>query len=144
MFEYHKQIVRRLVEEGWNQGNVAVFDELIALNFTSFDPNNALVIDRESYKTWTLLLRQAFPDLHVTIIDMLAEMEKVAKHWKMSGIHQAEYLGVPASHHRVEIEGITLYFLHGDKIQRCIWSYDALGFFTQIGMFPELRIPTKS
>ena len=71
--EDNKAIVRRFIEEGWNQGNVALFDELTAPNWTYHDPSFPNVRSLEDYKRWTTETRSAFPDMYSTIEDMIAE-----------------------------------------------------------------------
>ncbi len=63
--EKNKAIVRRLWEEVWNQNNLDVCDEI-------FDAEYA-----EHEKGFAPVLRRAFPDLHFTIEDMIAENDKL-------------------------------------------------------------------
>src|SRR5260370_22038287 len=76
--EDNKAFVRRFIEEGWNQGNVAVFDELFAPNFIFHEPAFPQVRTREDGKRWLIQSRSAFPDLHLTVDDMIAEGDQVA------------------------------------------------------------------
>ena len=55
--EENKATVRRLTEEGWNQGNVAVFDELTAPNWVYHDPVVPDVRTLEDYKRFVTLRR---------------------------------------------------------------------------------------
>jgi predicted ester cyclase len=71
--EENKATVRRSIEEGWNQGHVAVFDELNAPNFIYHDPGAPDALTTEDYKRWVTETRNAFPDLHFTMEDLIAE-----------------------------------------------------------------------
>src|SRR5689334_4004098 len=75
--EENKATVRRLTEEVWNQGNVAVFDEFNAPNFIYHDPGAPDVRSIEDYKRWITENRSVFPDLHFTIEDLIAEGDQV-------------------------------------------------------------------
>src|SRR5260221_7569773 len=75
--EENKATVRRLIEEVWNQGNLAVFDELYAPNFIFHDPNLPHVRTREDDKRWITETLNAYPDLHMTSEDMIAEGDRV-------------------------------------------------------------------
>ncbi|MCB0144029.1 MAG: ester cyclase, partial [Caldilineaceae bacterium] len=63
--ETNKAIVRRLWEEVWNQGNLSVCDEIFDADYAAHE------------KGFVPVLRAAFPDLHFTIEDMIAEDDKV-------------------------------------------------------------------
>src|SRR5690242_7291110 len=75
--EENKATVRRLTEEGWNQGNLAVFDELNAPIFIYHDPGAPDVRTIEDYKRWVTENRSVFPDLHFTIEDLIAEGDQL-------------------------------------------------------------------
>ena len=65
------------------------------------DPNNPDVTDRTSYKRWAAAARAAFPDLTVTINDLIAEDDRVAKLWSLTATHKGEYLGIAPTGRRV-------------------------------------------
>jgi len=71
--EENKALARRLIEEAWNQGNLAVVDELLAPDHV---PHHSLIGQQppscELYKQFILRTRAAFPDLHATIEDQIA------------------------------------------------------------------------
>ena len=69
--EEQKAIVRREIEEGWNKGNLAVFDELLAPDFTYRDLSNPTLHDRAGYRKLASTLRTASPDIHYTIEELL-------------------------------------------------------------------------
>jgi len=75
--EDNKATVRRWIEEGGNQGNVAVFDELSAPNWVYHDPNFPDAHTLADYKRSITEARSAFPDFHTTIEDLIAEGDKV-------------------------------------------------------------------
>src|SRR5260370_37813422 len=77
--EDNKATVRRFTEEGWNQGNVAVFDELNAPNWVYHDPGFPDVRTLEDYKSWVTETRGAFPHLHITIEELIAERDQVGR-----------------------------------------------------------------
>ena len=91
----NKEIVQRDAEEVWNQGNLAVADESFAPNFRHDDPLLGGVTDLDGYKAWVVEALAAFPDFHVTIDDMIAEGDKVATRWTVTGTHEGEYMGIP-------------------------------------------------
>lgn len=138
MSEYNKDIIRRVVEEIWNQGNLDLMDELFADNYKNTDPANPQSHDLASLKIWAAMIRNAFPDFHVAIEDMIAEQDRVAKRFIVHGTHQGDFFGIPASGKMIAMTGITCYRLQAGKIIECVWSYDMLGLLQQLGVVPEL------
>jgi predicted SnoaL-like aldol condensation-catalyzing enzyme len=72
----NKAMDRRFVEEGWNQGNTTVFDELLAANYIAHDPTGP-IDGPEGFKQFYATYRTAFPDTHLTIEDQIAEGDRV-------------------------------------------------------------------
>ena len=74
MSEHNKAIVRRLFAELWNNGNLSVADEVFAPNYAHYDPSTPdFGRGPGSEKKRAALYRTAFPDLHLTIEDVIAE-----------------------------------------------------------------------
>jgi predicted ester cyclase len=76
MSEENKAIVRRWVE-AFNEGNVDAVDELVTDFYVRHDPNSPEVRGPEEEKQLIAMYRSAFPDLHFTVEDMVAEGDKV-------------------------------------------------------------------
>jgi SnoaL-like polyketide cyclase len=83
--EENKQFVRRLVEEAAGHGNADILKGMADAEFA------------EVAKRWVNPLRAAFPDFELEIVDLIAEGPKVAGHFRCSGTHRGEWLGVPAT-----------------------------------------------
>lgn len=131
-----KAIVRRDVEEFWNARNLAKVDEFFAPIYVNHEPNAPQVRDLAAFKQYAAALFAAFPDLHVTIEDMVAEGDQVAKRYSITGTHRGEWLGLPPTGKPATITGITIYRIADGKIVECWWSYDALGMLQQLGVIP--------
>ncbi len=116
-----------MADEIWNQGNLAVADELFANDFVNHDPNPGAAADLESCKGWVLKWRAAFPDYHVEVHDLIAEGDKVGARYTVTGTHQGELFGVAASEIQVTMKGINIYRLDHGKIAEVHRSYDLLG-----------------
>ncbi|NJE08836.1 ester cyclase [Thermococcus sp. M39] len=130
------KIIERLVEEFWNQGNLAVADELLTPDFVNHDPVNPEVTNLEAYKQWASVMHKAFPDFHVTVEDTIVEGDKVVKRWTVTGTQKGEIMGIPPTGKQINIQGIAIYRFAGDKIAEIWWGYDALGMLGQLGAFP--------
>ena len=136
--EENKNVTRRFLKEVFEGGNLELVDELFAPDYVLHDPFvPEEVRGPEGIKQFVSMYRNAFPDAHITIEDLLAEGDKVVVRWTARGTHQGELMGVPPSGNRVEISGIAIYRVSGGKIEETWSSYDALGIMQQIGAVPE-------
>jgi steroid delta-isomerase-like uncharacterized protein len=134
----NKDISRRADEELFNRGDLSIADELFASNFVYHDPvSHEEWRGPESVKSYATMLRVAFPDLHQTIEEQIAEGDKVAYRWTARGTHQGEFMGIAPTGNRVEMTGISIARLIDGKIEEIWENYDALGMMQQLGIVPS-------
>jgi predicted ester cyclase len=91
--EANKASVRRYLDEVFHGRDPAVVDELVAPNFIHHDPVNPLH-GPAGLKQYQAVLFAAFPDLRLSIDDMVAEGDKVAVRYTVTGTHLAELAGI--------------------------------------------------
>jgi predicted ester cyclase len=135
--EQNKEVVRRVLEEFWHQGNERVLDELFAQDYVNHDLSNPEVRGLEQYKEWARGIRALWsagiPDWRVTIEDLVAEGDRVAKRWVLRGTHTGEMLGAAPTGRRVEMRAMTLYRISGGKVREIHWNYALFGVLQQVG-----------
>jgi steroid delta-isomerase-like uncharacterized protein len=102
MSEENKSVVRRWVE-AFNEGNIDAVDELLTDSYVRHDPNSPEVRGPEEEKGLIAMYRSAFPDLHFTLEDMVAEDDRVATRLGISATHKGELLGIPPTENRLSI-----------------------------------------
>ena len=108
MSEVNKTIVRRLFEEVWNKGNLSVADELFAPNYDHHDPSTPdFGRGPESEKKRATLYRTAFPDLRLTIEDIIAEGDAVMARWSCRGTHNGDLSGIAPTGKQFTISGVS-------------------------------------
>src|SRR4051812_44110281 len=96
--EENKALARRFLEEVFNEGNLAAIDELIDPDWVQHDPAMPEELRGiEGARQLVEVYRAAFPDLHITVEDQVAEGDKVATRWTARGSHQGELMGIPPS-----------------------------------------------
>jgi steroid delta-isomerase-like uncharacterized protein len=137
--EDNKASVRRAFEEGWNQGNVAVFDELNAPDFIYHDPGAPQVHTREDFKRWATEGHRVYPDLHLTIEDLIAEGDLVVARWTFRGTNTGDIvtpMPMPATGKQVTSSGITILRFAGGKVVEAWSEGDNLGALQQLGVIP--------
>ncbi len=138
--EGNEALIHRLIDEGWNHGNLDVVDEVMADNFVHHDPIDPNRQSRAGYKQWLTEALNAFPDFHVTVDDMFSSGEQVTTRWTIQGTHQSELVSsmgtFPASGSHVITTGITIGRFRDGKLVEDWHYWDALGFLVQIGAIP--------
>ena len=89
----------------------------------------------EEAKQFYSMYLSAFPDLHVTVEDVMAEGDKAVTRWTIRGTHQGEIeeFGPPTGK-QVEINGITIHRIEGSKIVEEWERYDNLSVMRQLGL----------
>ena len=100
-----KALVRRLFEEVWNQGNLAAIDELFAPSYVRYDPAAPEAKGLAGFKQLVVRLRTAFPDLHFTLEEVIAEGDKVMSRALLRGTHRGDYLGIAPTGKPVAVKG---------------------------------------
>jgi len=136
--ESNKALVRRLIEETLNRGNLDVAEKMIAPSFVRYKDNVPGPEGPEGYGQLVKVFRTAFPDVRVTIEDMIAEGDRVATRQTYRGTHKGDLMGNPATDRPVTFTGMCLYRITDGKIAAEWIEYDALGMMQQIGAVPPM------
>ena len=136
----NKAIVRRLYEEVWNKRRLEVVNELISPSHALQGPNIfGSSMGPEAYKRQVLSFLEGYPDLHWAINDTIAEKDKVVACWTISGTHEGDFMGVPATNKKVSVDGMTIHHIAGGKIMDSNINWDALGMMQQLGAVPVME-----
>jgi steroid delta-isomerase-like uncharacterized protein len=139
MSEGNKNVVRRLFEEVWNKGNLQVTDELFTPNYHHHDASTPDVgRGPESEKKRATLYRAAFPDLRLTIEDLIAEGETVMARWSCRGTHKGDLSGIAPTGKQINISGVSIARFANGKMAEGWVNWDALGMMQQLGVVPEV------
>jgi steroid delta-isomerase-like uncharacterized protein len=138
--EENRALIQRFVEEVFNRGNLDVVKEIYAPDYVGHTAGSLeQTLGPEGVREFVELYRSAFPDLHTTIEDIVAEGDKVAYRWTAVGTHRGELLGVAPSNNRVELTGITIERIEGGRIVETYNNFDQLGMMRQIGALPAVE-----
>lgn len=134
----NETVIRRLVEEVWNGGNLAVADELVAPNAVDHDPARTadLPQGREGLKQGVSMYRAAFPDLRLSIDELLSQQDTVVWRWHSEGTHSGELQGLLPTHKRGRVTGISIARFEDGKVAETWSEWDNLGLLQQLGMAP--------
>jgi len=140
MSEQNKALARRSIEEIWNQGKLAVIDELVASDATFHDPSvpGGKFTGPQGMKQFVQIYLGAFPDVRLTINDQIAEGEEVVTRWTATGTHSGELMGIAPTNKRATVTGVDIDRYQGGKVVEAWASYDMLGLLQQLGVVPTL------
>src|SRR5438034_9048441 len=134
--EANKAVVRRFVDEVMNQGKVDVIDEIVTADYVEHQTAPGTPATRDGLKQMMTNFRQAFPDLHVTLDDTIAEGDKVVMRTTMHGTQKGEFMGIAPTNKEVTISGIDIVRFQGGKAVEHWGNQDDLGMMQQLGAVP--------
>ena len=135
----NKALSKRILDEAFNAGKLAVMDEILADGFVNYDaalPEPGVGID--AAKASVSGYRDAFPDLKITIEDQIAEGDSVVTRWTARGTHQGGLMGIPATGKQATVTGITIDRIADGRITESRTNWDTLGLLQQIGAIPAM------
>ena len=132
----NKALIRRWLEEAWNAGNLDVYNELIHPHAARHDHRHHLGYGARPAERQRMVatIRAAIPDIHITIEDQIAEGDKVATRWTLTGTHQAPLLGVPPSGKQGAVTGLDISQIANGRLVEDWSEWDRLGFLRQLGL----------
>jgi steroid delta-isomerase-like uncharacterized protein len=138
--EENKMIARRAYEKLFGEGQYALADELYASTHVNYFPGNppGLPSGVEGLKQLIALYRNAFPDLHFTIEDQIAEGDKVVSRTTTTGTNTQPLMGMPATGKSVVVTGIQIDRIVDGKIVESWGNFDQLGLLQQLGVIPPM------
>jgi predicted ester cyclase len=134
----NKALVRRLVEEGFSAGRLDVVDELVSPDVVTHNP---IILDAptgpDSIRGGIELIRQAFPDLEVEILDLIAEGDRVAVFLRMSGTNAGDYRRGGATGRRASLRAFFIWRVAGGRLVESWGVADRFDFLQQLGIVPS-------
>jgi predicted ester cyclase len=135
--EQNKAIVMRFVEEAWNKGDMAVADEILASNYIRHGENfpEGILRGLEAMKKYIVNSRTAWPDFHLTALNVVAQGDKVVVRWKCTGTFKGQVEGWPAPNGKQMVfEALVLYRIVGGKIVEDWFFNQNISAFSQMGL----------
>jgi predicted SnoaL-like aldol condensation-catalyzing enzyme len=140
----NKSVVCRYFREVWNQGNLAVADEVLAPDFGGRVPSGRGAISgREAAKLYVSSYREAFPNIYYTLLSLAAEGDNVVACWIGRGLHSlpedcAESTKAGCAQ---TVTGLSVYRLRDGKIVEAWCGSDHKGVARKLGIagYPQQR-----
>jgi steroid delta-isomerase-like uncharacterized protein len=139
--EENKAVVRRFVEEVFNQGNLAAVDRFLAAEYRDANALPGQEPGREGAKRAFSLYQEVFPDLRYTIEEMIAEGDTVVTRVTFRGTHRGAFLGIPPTNRQVSVPAVHITRLVEGTIREHWSLMDDLGLMQQLGVVPAVPTP---
>lgn len=132
-------LVRRFVDQVWNKGNMAVFDELVSSKIKVHDPLVGDIEGLDAERNHVRSFRTAFPDFELTIDDIGAIGDKVYLRWSATGTHKGTLMGIPPTNRRGIVRGISMNRFDNGKLVDVYFAWDVYSMIEQLGLVPSLQ-----
>jgi predicted ester cyclase len=124
--EENKELVRRLVRDVVARRDASSLEEIA-------EPRFAAVARR-----WVSPFGSAFPDFEMEIVDLIAEGDKIVAHFRCSGSHRGEWLGVAPTGRRFEaVDEIYVFTVREGRLSAAMAVEDNLARMRQLGLAPR-------
>lgn len=119
--------------EAVNSGNLEKLNDLVARDVKDHDPAPNQGPGPQGYIDFFTMMRNAFPDMHIEVENLVADEDQVAFAYTLTGTHKGDFMGVSGTNNPITVRGMQISrFKDGKLIER--WgSSDELGILKQIG-----------
>jgi steroid delta-isomerase-like uncharacterized protein len=134
MSDLNKTVCRRLIEEVLNRGDFSLVDTLVSPGYVYHGPGGLELRGRDGFKQIVTLYRTAFPDLHMTIQDLVAENDKVAIRWTARGTHKGDLAGIAPTGRAATVTGIVVSRVVDGMLAEDFETFDEVGMLRQLGV----------
>jgi steroid delta-isomerase-like uncharacterized protein len=136
--EENKALIRCFYEEVFNKRNLAALDDFYAPDHIDHSLPPGFPVGPEGTKQAISTMLEGFPDLRITIEDMIAEDDKVVIKFTTHGTQQGTLGGIPPTGKQVAVSTIEITRVEGDKIVEDWGLDDRLGMLQQLGLVPAM------
>ena len=133
----NKHLVEAFIQELFSKGDLAAVERYLDPAFINHDPPFPGAPDGpEGMRQAAILFRNALPDWHSHLDQLVAEGDIVVERFTACGTHLGELMGVPASGKTIRLPGVNIFRVKGDKIVERWGRLDEAGLLRQLELIP--------
>jgi steroid delta-isomerase-like uncharacterized protein len=125
-----------MIEEVFNRGELDVVDDLVSPDYVLHGAPPDMPKGSDAIRATVKTFRTAFPDLKIELQELIAEGDKVSARSIMRGTHEGPLFGIPATHKKVAVDGLTMVTVRDGRVQESWVKNDTLQLFQQLGVSP--------
>ncbi|HTA39711.1 MAG TPA: ester cyclase [Candidatus Acidoferrales bacterium] len=142
MSDGNKAVAQRHIDEVWNKGNLDSMDETHVKDYIHHDPHDPWQRTHDpgpdAVKKLVHFYRNAFPDLCLTIDEIIAEGDVVVARFSSHATHKQQFGNIKPTNKTVKITGVFWWRFADGKIIEGRSYWDAHAFLRQLGAVPEI------
>lgn len=127
----NKRLVQQLYDT-FNSGKLDELEAVIGPEYVAADGNRG----PKAFGAIIGRLRTAFPDIHYTIDELVADSDRVAARWTWRGTFNGQFRDISPTGKRVANTGLAIFRVTGGKIVSATMETDRLGFLLATGKIP--------
>jgi steroid delta-isomerase-like uncharacterized protein len=132
MDSQNKSLASLIMKELYCNGNLSIVDDIVSHDYVYRAPGLE-IRGCNGLKEFVTEYRTAFPDLHVTIDDMIMEEDKVVTRFSMSGTHKGDFDGLAPTNRKVAATGVLISRYANGKLVEDWDQFDSYGLMQQLG-----------
>lgn len=136
--EQARELLRRYLSEVWDAGDVEAVRRFAGPGFRRHLSPTLPPLDLDGQLTRLRGIRQAFPDIAVALEDVVAEGDRIAFRSTLTGTHQGEFAGIPATGQRVAVTLVDVIRVDDGLIAEQWGGPDVFDMLRQVGARPTL------
>jgi steroid delta-isomerase-like uncharacterized protein len=121
------------IYEAINTGNLALLDRFVAPDYVEHSEGFQGV---EPFRQQLAAFRAAFPDLHVSLDDVLIEGDRFASRTTVTGTHTGDLMGMPATGKRISVEAVDIGRVENGQAKDRWGGLNMYSMLTQLGVIP--------
>jgi steroid delta-isomerase-like uncharacterized protein len=135
------RLIARYFDEVWNQGHLDTLDELLTPDYLNHSPSTPNPPRGPAgLKPIVAAMRDAVPDLHYDILDMVVASDKVAVSVRVTGTHTGPLFGLPATGKRIDVRQMQIEWIKDGRIWQHWRITDELTLLRQVGAIADLTV----
>jgi steroid delta-isomerase-like uncharacterized protein len=138
MSQENNALIRRLMEECFNQHNADRYYDFYSPNFRH-RTGSLGELGAEGHRQVILSIFAAFPDAHWTIVDQIEQGDRAVMRWSLVATHVGTFMGIAATGRGIVSGGICIYRICDGKILEEWEEWDTLGMMQQLGAVPSVK-----
>ena len=131
--DQNKQLLKRYIAEVWDNENPAALDEFLAPDYRRHRSPATSPLTRDQQKDLLIGFRGAFPDVKLTVEEMISEGDRIAFRSTMRGTHLGEFLGLKPTGKHVEFSLLDVLRIENGKFAEQWGGPDIYDLVRQLG-----------
>ncbi len=131
--EENLSLARQYIEQFLNRGNMAIADNILSPDYRRYLSPSSTPLNVDQQKQRIAGLRAAFPDLHVTIEDVLVEGDRVAVRVVLHGTQRGAFLGIPPTGKPVTVFALDVIRIENGRFVEHWGGPDLYSMVSQLG-----------